>query len=93
MKDICFLSGLIVGAGIGMIVAAKSKQVKKIVECGQQGLMDAANDVKEATIEPICECVNSAAQSVNKVAEEVAQKTKTNKKNGKKQNPQSNKEK
>lgn len=92
MKDICFLSGLVVGAGIGMIVAAKSKQIKKIVECGEQGLMDAANDVKEATLEPICECVNNAAETVNSAAEKVAQKTKTMKKNGKKQNPQ-NKEK
>ena len=79
MKDICFLSGMVIGAGIGMIVAAKSKQIKKIVECGEQGLMDTANDVKEAAMEPICECVNSAAKSVNKAAKKVEQKTKSKK--------------
>ena len=82
MKDICFLSGLIVGAGIGMIVAAKNKQIKKIVNCGEQELENAAREVKQVALEPICECVNNAQEG----------NTKASKKIGKKQNPQ-NKEK
>ena len=82
MKDICFLSGLIVGAGIGMIVAAKNKQIKKIIDCGEHELAEAAREVKQTALEPICECVNNTQES----------NTKMSKKNGKKQNPQ-NKEK
>ncbi len=85
MKDICFLSGLVIGAGIGMIVAAKNKQIKKIVDCGEQCVTDAVNEVKQAAIEPICECAN-------KTQKNEASNTKTSRTNGKKQSPQ-NKEK
>lgn len=83
MKDLCFFTGLLLGAGIGMVVATKNKQVKKIVECSEQSFGDAMNEVKMAIQEPVCECVNcdNSQSSSNKTTKSKSKKTQKNKEN------------
>jgi len=84
MKDICFLTGLVLGAGIGMVVATKNKQVKKVIECSEQSFNDAISEVKQSVKEPICEClscecvVNSSETNSTQKQNNTSKKNKNN---------------
>ncbi len=86
MKDLYFLSGLVVGAGIGMIVAAKNKQVKKIVESSEQSICDCVNEIKQSVTEPLCNCQNNQNSSTSNNSDSGDSKSQTSKSNGKKLN-------
>ncbi len=88
MKDLCFVTGLLLGAGIGMVVATKNKRVKKILTDSEQCLCEAMDEVKQCVAEPICECVNNQCScSSNNTNNSNSTKSKP-KSQSKKQNPQ-----
>ena len=51
MKDFYFIAGLGLGALVGMAVMYKSKMAKQVAQKCEQGLNEAANEVKK-TIAP-----------------------------------------